>query len=158
VLLALQAPRPTVQVNELAPLLKPVTPLWRLPTDVMLAEPRVDQVPAPCTGCVAFKLAVVPQTVWSLPAVDCTKLLVINTSEVLVHKPWLTVQRKLLTPKPKLLTLLTADAGLATTALPPFNTLQLPLPIVGTVACSVPLPLQLVLAKPAFADTLLLLT
>ena len=82
----------------------------------------------------------------------------INTSEVLVHEPWLTVQRKLFTPKPKLLTLLTAAAGLDTTALPPFNTLQLPLPIVGTVACSVPLPLQLVLAKPAFADTLLLLT
>ena len=75
-----------------------------------------------------------------------------------MHKPWLTVQRKLLTPKIKPLTLLTADAGLATTALPLFCTLQLPLPIVGTVACSVPLPLQLVLAKPAFALTLLLLT
>ena len=43
-------------------------------------------------------------------------------------------------------------------SLPPFYTVQLPLPIVGTVACSVPLPLQLVLAKPAFALTLLLLT
>jgi len=154
----LQVPRPTVQVNELAPFVKPVTPLWRLLIDVMLAEPKVDQAPEPWTGWVAFKLAVVPQTVWSVPAVEATMLLVISTSDVLVHKPWLTVQRKLFTPKPKPLTLLNAVDGLDTVALPPFRTLQTPLPIVGTVACKVPLPLQLVLAKPAFAITLLFVT
>jgi len=70
--------------------------------------------------------------------------------------PFVTVHVNLLLPDTNPLTEVLAEAGTDSLAVPVLD--QLPLPIVGTVACSVPLPLQLVLAKPAFALTLLLLT
>ena len=157
-LLLLHVPRLTVHVNVFAPLPKPVTPLWRLPADVMPADPSVDHAPVPCTVCTAPKLADAPQTVWSAPADDCTELLVTTTSEVLVHAPWLTVQRKLFCPRASPPTLLTAAPADVMVAPVPFRTLQTPAPTVGTVAWRVPMPVQLVPPRPAFATTLLFVT
>jgi len=78
------------------------------------------------------------------------------TSELLEQLPWLTVQRKLFVPKPKPITVLVGLVGKLTVPVPPFKTVHKPLPTLGVTPCKLPVPVQLVLVKPASAATLLL--
>ena len=69
--------------------------------------------------------------------------------------PWLTVHRKLFVPKPKPITVLVGLVGKLTVPVPPFKTVHKPLPTLGVTPCKLPVPVQLVLVKPASAATLL---
>ena len=78
--LLLHWPWTTVQMNTFAPVERPVTLLFRLLGLWTDPVPTVDHEPVPWTGLVAPRVAVVPHTVWFVPAFDDTVLLVIETS------------------------------------------------------------------------------
>ena len=80
-------------------------------------------------------------------------MLVMVTVLLSLQTPWLTVQRKVLTPKLRLLTVLWACAGCATTPVLPPIADQLPVPTDGTTADKLPVPSQLTLDAPASALT-----
>ena len=78
--LLLHWPWTTVQMNTFAPVDRPVTLLFRLLGLWTAPVPTVDHEPVPWTGLAAPRVAVVPHTVWFVPAFDDTVLLVIETS------------------------------------------------------------------------------
>ena len=158
VLVLLHWPWTTVQLNRLAPEDRPDTALTALLGDCRMLEPTVLQLPLPCAGTDASRVAVVPQTVWPEPAHDCTWLLVNDTSALLEHWPRVTVQRKLFTPRPRPETVLCPLLAEARTALPPFRTVHTPVPTAGFTPLSVPWPSQLAPDGPPSAWMLLLVT
>ena len=63
-----QKPLLTVQTNWLLPTERAETADELLEEELMSADPREVQLPVPMAGAIAFKVAVVAQTVWLFPA------------------------------------------------------------------------------------------
>jgi hypothetical protein len=156
-LAALHEPRLTVHVNVFEPDDSPLTALVRRLATLMVDEPTVLHKPEPWTGLTASRLAASPQTVCAAPAVENTWLLVNTTSETAEHTPRLTVQWKVLAPKPKPLTALWLVLEDKIEPVP-LAKLHEPVPELGTTASKVPWPVQLALEEPPSETTPLLTT
>jgi hypothetical protein len=98
------------------------------------------------------------QTVWFTPADAMTLLFVNVTSELLEHTPLVTVQRKVFTPKGRLLTTLCPLVGLEITDGPAFTAVHKPVPTDGDTPSKVPWPAHTALDTPPLETMPLLVT
>jgi len=102
VLLLLQLLATTVHLNMFEPIPKPVTLLVaELGVTTVPLPDRMLQVPMPCTGVVAFKLALFEQLDTVEPAFEVTLLFNTNKSALCVHVLFFTVHVNTLLPWPK---------------------------------------------------------
>ena len=98
------------------------------------------------------------QTVWAVPADAVTLLFVNVASELLEHAPRVTVQRKVFTPKGRLLTTLWPLVGLEITDDPAFTAVHKPVPTDGTAPSKVPWLAHTALDGPPLETMPLLVT
>jgi hypothetical protein len=129
-----------VQTNVLAPTESPVAPELGSPGVVTAPLPAItDHRPDPTVAVLPASVAVVEQTVWSVPAfaaVGEASLVIVTLSEEAGHDPLLIVQTNVLAPT---LRPVTPDAGLpgAVTAPVPAITVHVPVPTVAVFPASV---------------------
>ena len=135
-----QVPFEIVQRKVFTPTLNPVTPDVGEVGAVIVPPPAITvHAPVPTAGVFPASVAVVAQTVWSIPATEIVggvSLKITISSVEGVHKPFEIVQRNVLDPKLNPVTPDVGELGVVIVALPVI-TVQTPVPTIGILAARV---------------------
>ena len=142
-----QVPFVIVHTKVFTPVVKPVTPDVGELGVVTIAVPAVTvHAPIPVVGALAATVPVSVQIVWSGPATEVVgngSTFIIVVSILTAQVPLLIDHTKVFTPVVSPVTPDVGEAGIVTTPVPAI-TVQAPLPVVGVLAASVAVGLQIV--------------
>ena len=142
-----QVPFVIVHTKVFTPVVKPVTPLIGEAGIVTTPVPTVTvHAPVPVAGVLAASVAVSAQIVWSPPAAEVVgngSTFMVIVSVFAAQVPLLIDHTKVFTPVVRPVTPLVGDAGVVTTPVPVI-TVHAPVPVVGALAASVDVGLQMV--------------
>ena len=142
-----QVPLVIVHTKVFTPVLKPVTPEVGDVGVVTVAVPAVTvHAPIPVVGVFAASVAVAEQIVWSGPAAEVVgnvSTFIVIVSVLAAQVPLLIAHTNVFNPVVKPVTPLVGDVGTVTTPVPAV-TVHAPVPVVGVLAASVAVGLQMV--------------
>ena len=145
--LVVQVPLLIVHSKVFTPVVNPVNPLVGDVGVVTVAVPAVTvHAPVPIVGVLAASVAVAEQIVWSGPAVEVVgngSTFIVIVSVLAAQVPLLIDHTKVFTPVVRPVTPLVGDAGVVTSPVPVI-TVHAPVPVVGVLAASVDVGLQMV--------------
>ena len=150
--LVVQVPLLIVHSKVFTPVVNPVNPLVGDVGVVTVAVPAVTvHAPVPVVGAFAASVAVGLQIVWSAPALDTVgngSTFIVIVSVLAAQVPLLIDHTKVFTPVVNPVTPDVGEAGVVTTPVPAI-TVHAPAPIVGVLAASIAVGLQIVWSMPA---------
>ena len=150
--LVVQVPLLIVHTNVFTPVVKPVTPdVGDVGVDTVAAPAVTVHAAVPTTDVFAASVAVSAQIVWSGPAAEVVgngSTFMVIVSVLAVQVPLLIDHTKVFTPVVKPVTPLVGEAGVVTTPVPAI-TVHAPVPVVGVLAASIAVGLQIVWSMPA---------